>query len=335
MSSEKQEKEAFDEDALQREIERVWGKYGAHAEVFSMMRRAVVEMATGEPGNWHGAEPVRAALALEPAQTASEQGQTAELSEDDWLALAERRATADWESNAPDGYLLAVKALCRDFASIAGFKACANTGSASGSTQTAAAAAPTQFWHLVELFEPDGNSLGFYHTGWTDIDGHSRTTTDPWQAHRYCSHAEAQIVAEKLLSKRGVWRVVEHGFDGNTQTAAPQPEPLTERAKFDHRRSLLLGADPSPWQAGELLRLIIESAPESQSAPTDRCTAPADAQLDGPKGSSRAPAVEQDALHVGNYVVRGGRVVEYEILNAADERPDGTYPLFSPLSRAP
>lgn len=32
---------------------------------------------------------------------------------------------------------------------------------------------------------------------------------------------------------------------------------------------------------------------------------------------------------VGRYLVRGGRVVEWEIDNGADERPDGAYELFA------
>lgn len=40
------------------------------------------------------------------------------LSEDQWLALAERHANRDWNSDEPDGFLAAVKILCADFASI-------------------------------------------------------------------------------------------------------------------------------------------------------------------------------------------------------------------------
>ena len=36
-----------------------------------------------------------------------------------------------------------------------------------------------------------------------------------------------------------------------------------------------------------------------------------------------------DPVQVGNYIVRGGKVVEWEILNAADERGDGVYALFA------
>lgn len=35
---------------------------------------------------------------------------------DQWIDLAQRHANADWDSDTPDGYLNAVKALCNDFA---------------------------------------------------------------------------------------------------------------------------------------------------------------------------------------------------------------------------
>ncbi|AQW32692.1 hypothetical protein B0B51_23205 (plasmid) [blood disease bacterium A2-HR MARDI] len=40
------------------------------------------------------------------------------LSDDEWLALAERHANADWNSAQPDGYLNAVKALVQDATSL-------------------------------------------------------------------------------------------------------------------------------------------------------------------------------------------------------------------------
>lgn len=54
---------------------------------------------------------------------------------------------------------------------------------------------------------------------------------------------------------------------------------------------------------------------------------------------AKAQAEAEQRRQVGRYVVRAGRVVEWEIDNAADERPDGTYALFaaspSPTSSAP
>jgi hypothetical protein len=44
----------------------------------------------------------------------------AEFTEDQWLALAERHLNADWNSDQPDGYFNAVKALVRDALSTAG-----------------------------------------------------------------------------------------------------------------------------------------------------------------------------------------------------------------------
>jgi hypothetical protein len=43
-----------------------------------------------------------------------------DLTEDQWLALAERHLNSDWNSDKPDGYLNAVKALVRDALSTAG-----------------------------------------------------------------------------------------------------------------------------------------------------------------------------------------------------------------------
>ncbi|ARP89782.1 hypothetical protein CAL14_05355 [Bordetella genomosp. 9] len=40
------------------------------------------------------------------------------LTDDQWVDLAERHANSDWNSDQPDGYLNAVKALCQDFLSI-------------------------------------------------------------------------------------------------------------------------------------------------------------------------------------------------------------------------
>jgi hypothetical protein len=41
---------------------------------------------------------------------------------------------------------------------------------------------------------------------------------------------------------------------------------------------------------------------------------------------------EESIPVVGRYIVKGGRVVEWEIDNAADERADGTYALLSPIT---
>jgi hypothetical protein len=71
-----------------------------------------------------------------------------------------------------------------------------------------------QFCWLVELFMPGGNSMGFYHTGFTTLTpGDSRTTRDPFQAKKYATQAEALHVADGLHHLQGVWRAVEHGFD--------------------------------------------------------------------------------------------------------------------------
>jgi hypothetical protein len=75
--------------------------------------------------------------------------------------------------------------------------------------------APSEFCWLVELFEPGGNSMGLYHTGFTELDGMtSRTTSDPHKAKRYATKEAALASVDKLLSKAGVWRAIEHGFHG-------------------------------------------------------------------------------------------------------------------------
>ena len=69
------------------------------------------------------------------------------------------------------------------------------------------------FCWLVELFEPDGNSMGHYHTGFTaHLAFESRTTRDPNKAKRYSTQADALLVCARLLHLKGVWRAVEHGF---------------------------------------------------------------------------------------------------------------------------
>ena len=71
----------------------------------------------------------------------------------------------------------------------------------------------TQFCWLVELFLPQGNSMGYYHTGFTTLTpGESRTTRDPLQAKRYATLADALHIADGLRDLQGVWRAVEHGL---------------------------------------------------------------------------------------------------------------------------
>jgi hypothetical protein len=45
------------------------------------------------------------------------------LTEDQWLELAERHASKDWDCAKLGGYLSAVKSLCEDFAAIAALEA--------------------------------------------------------------------------------------------------------------------------------------------------------------------------------------------------------------------
>ena len=71
------------------------------------------------------------------------------------------------------------------------------------------------FCWLVELFEPSGNSMGCYHTGFTGSCRSSRTTRDPNKARRYATRVDALKVCVRLLHMKGVWRAVEHGFGDN------------------------------------------------------------------------------------------------------------------------
>lgn len=71
----------------------------------------------------------------------------------------------------------------------------------------------TAYCWLVELFEPDGNSMGYYHTGATTmLSFESRTTRDPLRAKRYATKRDAVMACAGLLHLQGVWRAVEHGF---------------------------------------------------------------------------------------------------------------------------
>jgi hypothetical protein len=53
------------------------------------------------------------------SKTAVDTAAAQHLSDDDWIALAERHASADWNADKPDGFLNAVKELCKDFAHVA------------------------------------------------------------------------------------------------------------------------------------------------------------------------------------------------------------------------
>lgn len=93
-----------------------------------------------------------------------------------------------------------------------------------------ARAVPEEFCWLVELFEGDGtgNSAGWYHTGFVDIGGHSRTTKSPYEARRYASRDQAERVAAKLgHTLTGTWKAVEHGF--STTPSPTEPAMLAER----------------------------------------------------------------------------------------------------------
>lgn len=87
----------------------------------------------------------------------------------------------------------------------------------------------TEYFWLVELFEgSNGNSAGFYHTGFVDIGGYSRTTKNPHEARRYTKE-QAIAVAEKLgTTLTGTWRAVEHGFETALIQLADKAQPVAE-----------------------------------------------------------------------------------------------------------
>jgi hypothetical protein len=101
-------------------------------------------------------------------------------------------------------------------------------------------AVPAEFCWLVELFEPGGNSLGAYHTGFSDTSWQSRSTKDPHQARRYNSKEEAERAASELFSKAGVWRAVEHGFVAAPQAVdvaaqPPAPQGIKRERTYCHK----------------------------------------------------------------------------------------------------
>lgn len=71
----------------------------------------------------------------------------------------------------------------------------------------------TEFCWLVELFHRGGNSLGRYHTGFTDLHHQSRSTANPHDAKRYDKAAAEKVAADLNLHMKALeWRAVEHGF---------------------------------------------------------------------------------------------------------------------------
>ncbi len=69
-----------------------------------------------EPTHWMSLPAAPEAAPTPAAQSAGQEA--AALTYDHWLDLAQRHANADWNSDKPDGFLAAVKALCEDFANI-------------------------------------------------------------------------------------------------------------------------------------------------------------------------------------------------------------------------
>lgn len=80
--------------------------------------------------------------------------------------------------------------------------------------QEEAVVSSTRFCWLIELFGPDGNSMGYYHTGFSDLGYRSRATQDVHQARKY-SKEDAEKEASKLLHLAGTWRATQHGFSAS------------------------------------------------------------------------------------------------------------------------
>lgn len=124
--------------------------------------------------------------------------------------------------------------------------------------------AAAQFCWLVELFEPTGNSMGDYHTGFSDTSWQSRSTKDPHQARRYNSKEEAERAASGLFSKAGVWRAIEHGFHA-PESAQPPPGYAAlawiDQATFEELRT-------NPHGATAYHRWLAVGAPDNFSGRT-------------------------------------------------------------------
>lgn len=76
---------------------------------------------------------------------------------------------------------------------------------------------------LIELFQPGftyqegdigdiGNSLGIYYRDESTRPFDCVTTASIFQAKKFASKKEAEIVVDQLLSMTGVWVVTEHTF---------------------------------------------------------------------------------------------------------------------------
>ena len=92
-------------------------------------------------------------------------------------------------------------------------------------------AVPVAFFWLVEHFETAGNSTGRYHTGFTDLHGNSRATSDVFAAKQYANKAGAEAAARFLgQTMMGHWKAVEHGFHTAPTAQPASPQPLSDDA---------------------------------------------------------------------------------------------------------
>lgn len=115
-------------------------------------------------------------------------------------------------------------------------------------------ATTTEYCWLVELFRGDGsgNSLGYYHTGFTDIDGGSRSTRNVHEAKRYTKGQAEQTAAKLGHALHGTWKAVEHGFE-TSQPAAPDYTEIMLAARKAHADAHGNSLNPQKmlhWESG-------------------------------------------------------------------------------------
>jgi hypothetical protein len=190
----------------------------------------------------------------------------------------------------------------------------------------AAAPAPVaafDFCWLVELFLPyGGNSLGFYHTGFTHIDGASRTTKNPHEAKQYATRKDAEYAASKLESMQGEWRAIEHGFE-RTNLAAPtsaatlpegdprqwSPEQAMQAFRYNQQNGLLVDDEPDyDASAGEAAHPHWGNAPGLDDAEDDADRTAAGKQPEAAHGEQGDGSVE---VLYGHDVTEHGPWIRY------------------------
>lgn len=128
------------------------------------------------------------------------------------------------------------------------------------------------YW-LLELFMPhDGVTLGYYHTGFRDIGGYSKTTKNPEEAKKYDSKRQAENAAARLYSKIGVWRAIEQGFYENSP-AVPEKDALVWMRSQAKALGLEGAEDETPFFLARFLETKFAVSDNSKNSVevTDSC----------------------------------------------------------------